>query len=365
MTSTPEVPGPAGPAPSAQQSSTPQPPAPNPGGTSEPVASQALPAEAMDSESMVTAIAQTVASSTHTPATDHDSAASGPGSASELLIITGMSGAGRSTAAKALEDLGWYVVDNLPPQLIAELAMLAATAEPRVRRIAVAVDVRGRSFFSALAESVSTAENSGIRTRLLFLDATNETLVRRFESVRRPHPLQGDGAPLDGIREERRVMGELRGNADTVIDTSRLNVHELASKIIALFGDAGDPAIRILLMSFGFKYGLPLDADQVADVRFLPNPFWVPELRPHNGLDQEVADYVLGQEGAAEFVDRYALALQPVLAGYVRENKRYATIAVGCTGGKHRSVAISELLSQKLEGDGVAVTTVHRDLGRE
>ncbi len=319
------------------------------------------------SESTASAVAETVASATLTPATEPDGTPVTGGSAatSELLIITGMSGAGRSTAAKALEDLGWYVVDNLPPQLIAELAVLAATAEPRVRRIAVAVDVRGRSFFSALADAVATAERSGIRTRLLFLDATNETLVRRFESVRRPHPLQGDSAPLDGIRAERKVMGELRGNADTLIDTSRLNVHELASKIIALFGDAGDPAIRILLMSFGFKYGLPLDADQVADVRFLPNPFWVPELRSHNGLDADVADYVLGQEGAMEFVDRYALALQPVLAGYVRENKRYATIAVGCTGGKHRSVAITELLAQKLEGAGVAVTAVHRDLGRE
>ena len=285
--------------------------------------------------------------------------------ASELLIITGMSGAGRSTAAKALEDLGWYVVDNLPPQLIAELAVLTANAEPSVRRIAVAVDVRGRSFFSALSEAIAAADHSGVKTRLLFLDATDETLVRRFESVRRPHPLQGDGAVLDGIREERQMLGELRGNADTMVDTSRLNVHELASKIIALFGDADAPAIRILLMSFGFKYGLPLDADQVADVRFLPNPFWVPELRTHTGLDQPVARYVLGQEGAEEFIERYALALEPVLAGYVRENKRYATIAVGCTGGKHRSVAITEVLARRLAAPGVAITAVHRDLGRE
>jgi UPF0042 nucleotide-binding protein len=288
-----------------------------------------------------------------------------PGMASELLIITGMSGAGRSTAAKALEDLGWYVVDNLPPQLIAELAVLTANAEPSVRRIAVAVDVRGRSFFSALSEAISAAEHSGVKIRLLFLDATDEALVRRFESVRRPHPLQGDGAVLDGIREERQMLGELRGNADTVVDTSRLNVHELASKIIALFGDADAPSIRILMMSFGFKYGLPLDADQVADVRFLPNPFWVPELRPHTGLDEEVSSYVLGQEGAEEFIERYALALEPVLAGYVRENKRYATIAVGCTGGKHRSVAITEVLARRLAAPGVAITAVHRDLGRE
>jgi RNase adapter protein RapZ len=284
---------------------------------------------------------------------------------SELLIITGMSGAGRSTAAKALEDLGWYVVDNLPPQLIGELKVLTTNAEPSVRRIAVAVDVRGRSFFSALSETIEVAARNEVRTRLLFLDATDDVLVRRFESVRRPHPLQGHGAVLDGIQEERKLLSELRGNADTVVDTSRLNVHELSSKIIALFGDADAPSIRILLMSFGFKYGLPLDADQVADVRFLPNPFWVPELRPHTGLDEPVSSYVLGQEGAEDFIDRYALALEPVLAGYVRENKRYATIAVGCTGGKHRSVAITEVLSRRLAGPGIAITAVHRDLGRE
>jgi UPF0042 nucleotide-binding protein len=283
----------------------------------------------------------------------------------ELLIITGMSGAGRSTAAKALEDLGWYVVDNLPPQLIGELADLTAGAEPAVHRIAVAVDVRGRSFFSELSQAIDNASKAGLKTRLLFLDATDEALVRRFESVRRPHPLQEAGAVLDGIQAERRMLAELRGSADTVVETSRLNVHELSSKIITLFGEAGAPSIRVLLMSFGFKYGLPLDADQVADVRFLPNPFWVPELRVHTGLEEEVSSYVLSREGAGEFIERYAEALQPVLAGYVRENKRYATIAVGCTGGKHRSVAISEVLSRRLAAPGVAITTVHRDLGRE
>jgi UPF0042 nucleotide-binding protein len=276
-----------------------------------------------------------------------------------------MSGAGRSTAAKALEDLGWYVVDNLPPQLIGRMVDLTAGAQPAVARIAVAVDVRGRFFFSALSEAVAEVRDHGVKTQLLFLDATDAALVRRFESVRRPHPLQGVGAVLDGISAERALLSELRGNADTVVDTSRLNVHELSGKIVALFGDADAPSIRVLLMSFGFKYGLPLDADQVADVRFLPNPFWVPELRPHTGLDHEVRDYVLKQTGALEFVSRYADALQPALAGYVRENKRYATIAVGCTGGKHRSVAISEELAGRLAAPGVAITVVHRDLGRE
>jgi RNase adapter protein RapZ len=276
-----------------------------------------------------------------------------------------MSGAGRSTAAKALEDLGWYVVDNLPPQLIGRMVDLTADTTPEVSKIAVAVDVRGRAFFSALSEAVDGVRDHGVKTQLLFLDATDAALVRRFESVRRPHPLQGDGAVLDGISAERAMLSELRGSADTVVDTSRLNVHELTAKIITLFGDAGAPAIRVLLMSFGFKYGLPLDADQVADVRFLPNPFWVPELRPHTGLDAPVRDYVLGQTGACDFIERYAGALEPVLAGYVRENKRYATIAVGCTGGKHRSVAISAELAGRLAAPGVAITVVHRDLGRE
>ena len=283
----------------------------------------------------------------------------------ELLVITGMSGAGSSTAAKALEDLGWYVVDNLPPQLIADLADLTAKSDPAVPRLAVADDVRGRACFPALRAAMEAARARGIRPRLLFLDATDEVLVRRFESVRRPHPLQGDGPIVNGIVEERSMLGELRGEADTVVDTSRLNVHELSGKIITLFGDPGSPAIRLLLMSFGFKYGLPLDADQVADVRFLPNPFWVPELRPRTGLDDEVSEYVLGQDGAEVFVDRYAAAMEPVLQGYVRENKRYATIAVGCTGGKHRSVAVVEVLARRFTVPGVAVTAVHRDLGRE
>jgi UPF0042 nucleotide-binding protein len=283
----------------------------------------------------------------------------------ELLVITGMSGAGSSTAAKALEDLGWYVVDNLPPQLIAQLAELTGGADPGVRRIAVAVDARGRWFLSALNEAMAAARLAGLRTRLLFLDATDEVLVRRFESVRRPHPLQGSGAVLDGIAAERALLGELRGSADTVVDSSRLHAHELASKIVALFAGEDVAAMRLLVMSFGFKYGLPLDADQVADVRFLPNPFWVPELRPHSGLDPQVSEYVLGQNGAREFIERYALALEPVLSGYVRENKRYATIAIGCTGGKHRSVAISTVLADRLIGPGTVVTTVHRDLGRE
>jgi len=289
-------------------------------------------------------------------------AAGGP---AELLVITGMSGAGRSTAVKVLEDMGWYVVDNLPPQLISSLVDLTTTAGPEVPRLAVAVDVRGRSFFAALRTALGELDRRGVGHRVLFVDAVDEVLVRRFESNRRPHPLQGDGRLLDGITRERQVLGELRGIADTVIDTSRLNVHQLAAAVGEVYGDAAAPPLRIAVMSFGFKYGLPLDADHVADVRFIPNPFWVPELRPRTGLDEQVSRYVLSQEGAQGFLESYARTLRPVFEGYKRENKRYATVAIGCTGGKHRSVAMSEQLAAALRESGVPASTVHRDLGRE
>lgn len=288
-----------------------------------------------------------------------------PGGPGELLVITGMSGAGRSTAAKVLEDVGWYVVDNLPPQLISSLVDLTTSAGPDIARLAVAVDVRGRTFFSALRTALAELDRRGVGHRLLFLDAVDEALVRRFESVRRPHPLQGDGRLLDGIVRERELMRDLRAGADTVIDTSHLNVHQLAAKVAEAFGQAAGPALRVTVMSFGFKYGLPLDADHVADVRFLPNPFWVPELRPRTGLDDAVRDYVLAQDGADAFLKGYASTIGPLLPGYIRENKRYLTVAVGCTGGKHRSVAMAEALAELLRGPGVHTSTVHRDLGRE
>jgi UPF0042 nucleotide-binding protein len=283
----------------------------------------------------------------------------------ELLVITGMSGAGRSTAGKVLEDLSWYVVDNLPPMLISTLVDLVAQSAPEVEHLAVAIDVRGRSFFAALNESLAELARRGAGHRLLYLDANDESLVRRFESVRRPHPLQGEGRLLDGIQRERALLSELRAMAGTVIDTSHLNVHQLAAKVTQAFGDAEGPALRLTVMSFGFKYGLPLDADHVADVRFLPNPYWIPELRPQTGLDEAVSKYVMAQDGAAEFLQSYVRTLRPVLAGYLRENKRYATLAIGCTGGKHRSVAMSQALAELLSGEGVQATTVHRDLGRE
>lgn len=283
----------------------------------------------------------------------------------EMLIVTGMSGAGRSTVGNALEDLGWYVVDNLPPQMLKPLVDLAGHTDDAIPRVAAMVDVRGGKLFADVLDALEILRRK-THVRVLFLDAADATLVRRFEQVRRPHPLQGDGTLLDGITAERARIAELRELSDFVIDTTDLNIHQLATRVQEMFADEGAAATRLTVLSFGFKYGLPPDADLVADCRFLPNPFWVPRLSGQTGLDPEVRDYVLGQEGAAEFVDAYVAALEPVLAGYRRENKRHATIAVGCTGGKHRSVAITEELARRLGGlPELTVSVRHRDLGRE
>lgn len=287
-----------------------------------------------------------------------------------FVIVTGMSGAGRSTTANVLEDLGWLVVDNLPPQMLAHLAAmrdesLARHPEARHRQVAVVVDVRSREWFGHLHGAIEAMRERGQRPSVVFLDATDEALVRRFESVRRPHPLQGEGRLLDGIQHEREMLIELRSGADVVIDSSGLNVHQLSAKVTSLFSGDQRAALRLAVMSFGFKYGLPLDADIVFDLRFLPNPYWVPELRPLTGKDEAVADYVLRQEGADEFLDRAAAVLDTMVAGYVHEGRRYVTVALGCTGGKHRSVSMAEALSRRLGGGRVATFVVHRDLGRE
>jgi RNase adapter protein RapZ len=283
----------------------------------------------------------------------------------ELLVVTGMSGAGRSTVGNALEDLGWYVVDNLPPQMLRPLVDLAERASDSLPKIAAIVDIRGGKLFSDVMQAI-TELRTNARVRVLYLDATDAVLVRRFEQVRRPHPLQGEGTLLDGIAKERHRMEELRETSDIVLDTSELNIHQLATTISEKFAEENAPGVQVTIMTFGFKYGLPADADLVADMRFLPNPFWIPELKSLTGLDEEVRSYVLGAEGATEFVDAYAKALAPVLAGYQRENKRHATIALGCTGGKHRSVAVGERLATLLRKEpGVVVSVKHRDLGRE
>lgn len=284
----------------------------------------------------------------------------------ELLIVTGMSGAGRSTVGNALEDLGWYVVDNLPPQMLEPIADLFTLTKSPLPRIAVIIDVRGREFFGDLQESLNQLRTRSVNQRLLFLEATDAALVKRFEQVRRPHPLQGNGTLLDGIEDERARLVHLRESADVVIDTSELNIHQLSNKISESFSLEFSGRLAVTVMSFGFKYGVPSDADLVADARFLPNPFWEESLRPFTGEDDKVSDFVLSQEGAEEFVQSYVAALRPVFKGYLNENKRYATVAIGCTGGKHRSVAISRRISEELKKlDGVSISLKHRDLGRE
>lgn len=284
----------------------------------------------------------------------------------ELLIVTGMSGAGRSTVGNALEDLGWYVVDNLPPQMLGSISDLFTLAKTPLPKLAVVIDVRGGEFFSELNEHLISLRTRSINLRLLFLEATDATLVKRFESVRRPHPLQGNGTILDGIAAERNRLLSVRESADVVIDTSDLNIHQLTNKISDGFALDQSSKLQITVMSFGFKYGLPSDADLVADARFLPNPFWQEALRPFTGEDKQVSDFVLSQSGAEEFISNYVAALKPVLKGYIQENKRYATIAIGCTGGKHRSVAVSERIAAELKSlADVAISVKHRDLGKE
>lgn len=296
----------------------------------------------------------------------NDSTTDGERSGIEVAVVTGLSGAGRSTAAKCLEDLGWFVVDNLPPELISTMVELGAQARGAITKVAVVMDVRSRAFTDDLASVIRNLDARSYKPRVLFLEATDDVLVRRFEQVRRSHPMQGDGRLVDGIKAERLLLTRLREEADLVLDTTGLSVHQLRAKIEDAFGTEASTQTRVTVLSFGYKYGLPMDSDLVMDVRFLPNPFWIPELREQTGLDVDVRNYVLSQEGAEEFLERYHELLRLIGAGYRREGKRYLTLAVGCTGGKHRSVAISEDLAAMLaKEDGMTVKVVHRDLGRE
>jgi len=282
----------------------------------------------------------------------------------ELVVVTGMTGAGRSTVAKELEDLGYFVVDNLPPSLLPDVVRLVDAHRGPGQPIAVVVDVRSGAFFEELRANLAQ-KATGRRSTLVFVEADDNILVRRQDAARRPHPLQGSGRLLDGLMREREVLRPLRGQADIIIDTSNLNVHQLTARVSERFGTPQVLSLKVTVVSFGFKYGIPVDADFMADMRFLPNPYWVPELREFSGRDHAVADYVVGLPDAQAFLDAYVPVLQTISSGYLREGKRYLTVAIGCTGGKHRSVAMTEALSDRLRNLGFDVLTSHRDLGRE
>ena len=287
---------------------------------------------------------------------------------SRVLIVSGMSGAGRTTVAHALEDLGWYVVDNLPPAMIENLVNLLKST---ITKIAIIVDVRGGEFFDSYSKTVSDLTKSGVLGQTLFIDAADDALVRRFESTRRPHPLQGSGRVLDGISKERERLRGIKESADLIIDSSSLNIHQLERKISDYFQDVSDADLSVNIVSFGYKYGLPADADLVMDCRFISNPHWVPELRPLNGLDQEVRKAVLSSENVQEFLSRYELLFETMALGFINEGRKFLTLAIGCTGGKHRSVAITEELLNRLKNGSrlnkfkINSQATHRDLGRE
>jgi UPF0042 nucleotide-binding protein len=289
---------------------------------------------------------------------------SGKDSVIDVVLVTGMSGAGRSSATRALEDIGWFVVDNLPPALMINVVDYAR-ARTGSSNVALVADVRGGRLFDELRESLAVIKRAGHDLRVLFLEAGDEALVRRYESSRRPHPLQRDDSLLGAVQRERDLLRDLRADADIVIDTSNLNVHELRRAIENSFSTDEHAQLQVNVMSFGFKYGIPVDADLVADMRFLPNPYWDPELKELTGLDARINDYVLGFATAEEFLTKYAELLDIVEDGYLREGKRFLTIAMGCTGGKHRSVAMAENLAARLVKNGIQVRVNHRDLGRE
>ena len=282
---------------------------------------------------------------------------------SQFVLVTGMTGAGRGSAAKVLEKLGYYVIDNIPPELIVS-AVETVGASDDIDKLAIVVDARSREFFGGLVEALESLRDLGITSRILYLEASDEVLVRRQEAARRPHPLSHEGRLMDGFVRERELLRRIRGRADIVVDTTNLNVHQLGQRVHAAFEDA-DSGLRASVMSFGFKYGIPIDADMVADLRFLPNPFWVDDLRPLSGLDQPVSEYVLGQPRAEEFLEQYEKLVALLTGGYLNEDKHFLTIAIGCTGGRHRSVAMSEAFAERRRARGVRTLVVHRDLGRE
>lgn len=284
---------------------------------------------------------------------------------SSLILVTGMSGAGRRTAAAVLEEMGWYVADNLPPELIVRMVKLSFEDESPVEKLAIVTDVRSRDFAGSLTDVMEQLWDSGCRPVVLFLEASDESLISRFDEVRRSHPLQGDDSLQTGIDREREMLRGIKQKADLVVDTTGTSNHDLRRILEAKFADLTGDNTRVVVQSFGFKHGAPRDVDILLDVRFLPNPYWVPDLRGLRGVDKPVADYVMNQPDTPEFLESFETMLLSMLPGFRREGKGFLSIGIGCTGGHHRSVAVSEEISARLRNKGVEVHTRHRDLDRD
>ncbi|MHB8330264.1 MAG: RNase adapter RapZ [Acidimicrobiales bacterium] len=281
---------------------------------------------------------------------------------SDYLVISGMSGAGRSTAAAALEDTGWYVIDNMPPSLLSAVADVVGRPGSGQDRVALVIGRGGSSQVDEALPAIDALETHGHRVRVVYLDAPSEVLVRRYEGTRRRHPIAGAGVE-DAIADERELLEPLRDRADVVLDTGELNVNQLRTRVLALFGDT-DGGMRTSVVSFGYKHGVPLDADLVFDCRFLPNPHWVEELRPYSGLDEPVRTFVMAQKETGKFLELVDELLGTLLPAFVAEGKSYLTIAMGCTGGRHRSVVLAEELSRRLAARGAHPSVLHRDVDR-
>ncbi|MGO8863321.1 MAG: RNase adapter RapZ [Acidimicrobiales bacterium] len=283
---------------------------------------------------------------------------------SEFLVVTGMSGAGRSTAAASLEDLGWFVIDNLPAALITNMAEMINLPGAEMDRVALVIGRGGSEYFDELPDVLAALRANGNRVRVLFLDASDDVLIRRYEGTRRRHPLAARGVE-ESIADERRLLALVRDQADLLIDTGELNTNQLRTRVIEAFGgEGGASAMQTTVVSFGYKFGLPLDVDLVFDCRFLPNPFWIEELRPFSGLEAPVRDYVLSHPEATEFLEKVDGLLTGILPSFVREGKSYLTIALGCTGGRHRSVTLAEALGERFTERGIPVSVFHRDVDR-
>ncbi len=286
---------------------------------------------------------------------------------SEFVVVTGMSGAGRSTAAAALEDVGWFVIDNLPAALIMKMVEMVDRPGSGIDRVALVIGRGGSNtgpeYFDDLPDVLDELRAGHVQVRVVFLDAADDVLVRRYEGTRRRHPLAARGVE-ESIADERRLLGPVRERADLIVDTGELNSNQLRLRVLEAFGDEATPRMQTSVISFGYKHGIPLDVDVVFDCRFLPNPFWVEELRPFSGLDEPVRDYVLGQPESMAFLDKVDELLTSILPSFVREGKAYLTIAMGCTGGRHRSVTLAQELASRLGRHGQPVSVFHRDIDR-